>query len=69
MLSALAIPNDGGAPLVAFWISVVKTSIRAGRPISRGTSKDEIPRMKSKSSAERTAGRNRGKVMRQRICQ
>ncbi len=37
-LSALAMPNSGGAPWVAAWISVVNTSMRAGRPIRRGTS-------------------------------
>ena len=37
-LSALATPNSGGALWVAAWMSVVKTSMRAGRPISRGTS-------------------------------
>ena len=38
MPSALDKPNSGGAFCVAAWISVVNTSIRAGRPISRGTS-------------------------------
>ncbi len=38
MPSALDTPNSGGAFWVAAWISVVNTSIRAGRPISRGTS-------------------------------
>ena len=38
MPSAREIPNSGGAFWVAAWISVVNTSMRAGRPISRGTS-------------------------------
>ena len=36
--SALATPNSGGVWMMADWMSVVKTSMRAGRPIRRGTS-------------------------------
>ena len=68
-LKMIFTPKDGGAPPVAAWISVVKTSIRAGRPIRRGTSKEEMPRMKRRSSADRIAGRSSGNVMRHRICQ
>ena len=62
--SALATPNAGGVEMIAPWMSVVNTSMRAGRPIRRGTSYDAIPITNRSSSADRIAGRSSGSVTR-----
>ena len=69
MPSAEEMPNSGGAFWVAAWISVVNTSMRAGRPISRGTSYDDMPSMNSSNVVERIAGRSSGSVIFGITCQ
>ena len=66
--SALAVPSSGVELRIAAWMSVVKTSIRAGLPIRRGTSKLSIPRTNSSSSVDSNAGRIIGIVTRRAIC-